>query len=191
MTDKKYRWAGLCLGCAFITLGGCMMTGGGGMMPTETCDAEADCALGESCTDGVCVATSDADLQYLVLLNGQTAAVADGGDIPVFRGVQGGIHTLLTLRAVGIPTMAVTDSVIEFTLASTGAAAGPIAVPNLFFSDLDGGVGEAVDVFVTLDLSADIVGQDGLVTITVTSQDDPPVTATLVQRIRFIDGGVG
>lgn len=171
--------------------GGCMVAGTGGPMPSGPCDMEADCALGESCTGGSCAASSDPDIQLWALIDGLGVTVTDGGDIPVFRGVQGGIHTILTIRSVGLPTDAITDSEIEITLASTGGAAGAITMPNLFFSDLGDGVGEAEDIFITLNAALDLVGQDGMVSITVTSRDEPPVSASLVQRVRFIDGGAG
>jgi len=162
--------------------GQCAMEG------TGTCATEPDCELGETCSDGLCMATDDPDIQYWVRTGAaEPGPVPEGGTIPFFSGFQGGMHTFVTIRATGFPADAFTSVVISITDIESGTMIVSERTYPATFTEVAPGVNELEDLFVIFSRTP-AGGPDGAeveVNITVTDGDDSSITASLVQTAAF------
>lgn len=148
------------------------------------CAAEPDCVLGEECANGVCAAI-DADIEYWAEVQNELAPVADGGEIPVFRGLQGGLHTLVTVRATGYAATKATLTV-QILLEENGvevAAHRPIPVTLVPFED---SIMEACAVLVVFDIKSLSFLEGKSAAITLTLADDDANLSSLVQRVVLV-----
>ena len=162
----------------------------GGDCPT--CQTEPDCALGERCDGTVCVTTEGPDLQYLADIDGVTEPVGDGASVPVERGLQGGLHTFVTLRTTGFGPDATVSFEVGVVMVDDGSEAIATRTIDVFFTEIDAGVTEAADIFVRFDVfvPGELHRREAIVTMTVTDAIDPSVTASLVQNVVLFELGL-
>ena len=181
-------------GLSILAICGCTVTPS--LPDQDSCAVESDCALGQSCTGAVCKASDAADVEYWAGFGDSAAAVEDGGEVPAYRGLQGGSHTRITLRTLGFSTSQGAEAIIAITDRETGEVLAPErSIQISILNDLNDGIGEAEHLFVPFISSilfpSEVEGKEGLVSITITSAVDSAITAALVQRVRFIDAGPG
>ena len=147
------------------------------------CAVEPDCVLGEECANGVCAAI-DADIEYWAEVNDELAPVVDGGEIPVYRGLQGGLHTLVTVRATGYAALKATLT-LGIALEEDDfevAAPRPIPITLVPFED---SVMEAREVLVVFDIKSLSFLEGKSAVITLTLADDANLSS-LVQRVVLV-----
>jgi|GEM_PF-2408605 len=184
-----------CMVVAGALFAGCTASPGDSANRNLTCNVDADCRLGERCTASACVIFDDPDIEYWAARDGVIGSVPDGGGMPVFFGFQGGTYTLMTLRTRGFPKSEVVTFEVSVTIVPTGDILNALPHSNIFVASVEGDIGEAEDVFVALDFgtmdTAEIVGREAILTVTLTSSSNASITASLEQRVRFTDGGAG
>lgn len=167
------------------TQGSCTPEGG------TTCSNQPDCALGEECLDGFCRPADGPDLEYWAMVEGQYAPVAEGGVMPVERGLQGGVHTFLSFRAVGFAPGTQFSLTVGVTRNDTGAVAGTERTVPAVFREVAPGVLEAQGIFYRLDqaLPGELLNVPGTLTVVLTDFNDPSRSATLVQQVTLAEVG--
>lgn len=150
---------------------------------------ELECALDVTCVEGACAEQNGADVQLWADADGAYAPISEGGVLPVFRGLQGGMHTFLAFRAVGFdPSF---QGLLTVTIArqDNGMALASTQTTLVLFTEIELGLSEVQNVFRLFDGS--VFGQiDGVVaTITITIEDvaDARTTATLTQAVLLVE----
>ena len=155
----------------------------------SSCINEPDCALGESCSTGVCVSSDGSDVQYWAVVGLSYGPVADGGNVNVHRGFQGGVHTFVSVRTTGFAPGASALLTIGIILVEDGRVlVTPRALPTAF-SDLGGGVNEAQGIFTRLEntLPGELDRKQAIVTLTVADIEDGSISASLTQTVTLIE----
>ena len=172
-------WVGALLLC------GCAPMNGGNMPDGEACMSEPDCELGENCTDGACVATTEPDIQYWAVVDLMFGPVADGGTIEVEQGPQGGIHTFVSILATGFEPNELLLYSAEVRLAETNEIIGQPPSQQFLSSEIAEGINEIQGIFLRLTGAnpGEVDGREGIVTLELSSVNDPTRTASVTQRV--------
>lgn len=157
--------------------------------PIGLCASDDDCQDGLACQAGQCVAAQAASIEYLVEFDAVSAPVADGDPIPVFQGFQGGTHTFVTIRATGFTPNGDATLTVGITAVNSGAALSTTRDLPIRFSLGSDGVNVAEDIFLTFDSSSvdELVGVIGLVSLTVTDNADPSISASLSRTVTLTE----
>lgn len=168
---------------------GQVCTTGECVTPVAACDTQPDCVLGQNCVDGACADAAGPDVEYGQANSGAYAKVAEGGEVQVFHGSQGGIHTFLSMRFSGFPEETTFSFVRRIVLTDSGEEILPEAtIPLNFVSQLEDGTYEVLDYFEFLvGVPGDADGREATVTITVFDRDDPSVSATIEQTVVLVE----
>lgn len=147
------------------------------------CVAEAECDLGFNCSEGACVATESSDIE----LGDETPYLRtpEGGNMIVRRGFQGGNHIFMSVKTVGFTP----GAAVSFT---RGVQPDGTTLPLVINSTVTQFLEAQVDgtqllqqVFVFIDgvIPQNYDGLPATVTMTITEQANPAITATLTQRV--------
>ena len=189
--------AGVCTTTQCVSDAGCtsgMVCDGGTCVVDgqDTCQTEPDCALGDQCDDTVCVTAEGPDLQYLADFDGVTEPVAEGGNVPVERGLQGGLHTFVTLRTTGFDPDTTVSFEVGVVMVDDGSEAIATRTIDVFLTEIEAGVTEAADIFVRFDVfvPGELHRREAIITMTVTDAVDASVTASLVQNVVLFEIGL-
>jgi len=111
--------------------------------------------------------------------------------MPVERGFQGGVHTFLSLRAVGFDPGSQFSLTVGVTRNDTGMVVGSERTVPAVFREISPGVLEARGIFYLLDqaLPGQLLNVPGTLTVMMTDFNDPTRSATLVQEILLAEVG--
>lgn len=168
------------------------------------CGDQSHCDLGEVCAGGFCIPTVDPDLEIGlggfsipgVCTPATYTKVMSGGELILCEGFQGAVEMHLTLRTMGFTPGSLVN--VSYTLTylnphpcTPGSCAtgefchngfctiGQFDFVGVTLADIGGGVGEIQNLADILDTSpAALDGQVGILTVTVTDQTNPLITAT-------------
>ena len=156
-----------------------------GGVDDAACLNQPDCELGEECENGFCETVDGPDIQYWTAVEGEYAPVVEGGIMPVERGFQGGVHTFLSLRAVGFDPASPFSLTVGVTRNDTGAVVGAERTVPAIFQEVSPGMLEAQGVFYRLDQASP--GQLLNVPGTLTDFNDATQSAILVQQVSLAE----
>ncbi len=163
---------------------------GGECVPVE-CASDGDCMPNEVCVAFSCVASSEptVEIGFTDLESGTYRVITDGQVMPLFTGLQGGIHILVTLRATGFPISE--DGTVDvrvtqvLTLVQTGDVLNdfPDTIP-IEFTEIEENRIERESRFIFLDaLLGDIDGQTVMLSFTLTAPEDDSIFASITQTV--------
>jgi len=165
------------------------------------CTVETDCALGETCVDGLCQPAAGADLELsdnnAPCVTTGYARLESGGIFNLCEGFQGLDELFLTIRATGFAPNAVVDAHYELTLPNPDACTSTctsgqefcyigrcvLGARDIFgatMTDIGGGVNEFTGMSDILFQGVSFLdGLEAILTVTVTDAGDPLLTTTL------------
>ncbi len=168
------------------------------------CGDQSHCNLGEVCIGGFCQPTAGPDLEIglggFVIPGVCTPAtygkLMSGGDLIICEGFQGSVEIHLTLRATGFTPGAPVNISYRLNFLNPAACTpgtcptgefcdngfctiGQFDFVGLTLTDLGGGVLEYQNLSDVMNTSAAaLTGQNAVLTVTVTDQANPAITAT-------------
>jgi hypothetical protein len=124
------------------------------------------------------------------LANGEPyRALADGDEMPVYSGAQGGIHMFLSYQTSGFPTGVFLEMGQSGSFTDTGAAAIPTRTQIVRFDDIGGGVGQILDRFTVMAVSPGAAdGREATLSFTVLDPSTPGRSATATVRVLMREG---
>ncbi len=156
--------------------------------PDRSCLTSVDCPLGETSADDVCVLADGPTIEYRVDTATGSTPVPPGGDIPVFRGFQGGIHTFMTIRAAGFEPGSPVLFTVAIALTPGGSVVATERTLNVVLTETPEGFNEAAGLFIPFDnaTAAGLDGRDAVVSMTMTDPDDASRSASLEATVRLV-----
>ena len=159
--------------------------------PIHLCNADSECDDALVCSQGECIAPQPASIEYWAVVGTISGAVTDGGEIPLFRGFQGGAHTFMTVRAEGFTP----DGAATMTVGMTRDIDGSTLVTTrnlpIRFTLGEDGINAAESIFVTFDRVQVpfLAGAVGTVSITVTDDASPSISASITRTVTLVEAG--
>lgn len=169
------------------------------------CTVETDCALGQNCVDGLCVAAvPDIEISNdnAPCVTTGYARIEDGGVLNICEGFQGLEELFLTVRATGFAPNATVNASYTLTVLNPqtctttcppgescfngGCVIGARDIAGAQMTDIGGGVNEYTGIGDLLFQGASFLdGLDALLTVTITDTTDPLITASITLCVQI------